>query len=240
MPTPAMLTWARELQVGGWYMLDYRGRNEVGATRLARHAPPAERCSSPPHGRGILFQQHRLAAFLQAGLLVPAQDESLTVRATPQRAGQARRRSVSPVELRPRPRPAPGDAGHAPRPASRPRRASLAAPWASARDAPLSGTARRRSEAADATRSPGLPGDPRRPPGGRAVATRGSVDQSIFFVDEELVENRAHRAPRRAPEDHQHDDLQVFQVHRAARDGRGAVDHHRAWAGAARRRIRGS
>ena len=35
-----------------------------------------------PHGRGILFQQHRLAAFLQAGLLVPAQDESLTVRAT--------------------------------------------------------------------------------------------------------------------------------------------------------------
>jgi hypothetical protein len=30
----------------------------------------------------VLFQQNRLAAFLQAGLLVPAQDESLTVRAT--------------------------------------------------------------------------------------------------------------------------------------------------------------
>jgi len=30
----------------------------------------------------VLFQQNRLAAFLQAGLLVPAQEESLTVRAT--------------------------------------------------------------------------------------------------------------------------------------------------------------
>ena len=29
MPTPAMLAWARELQVGSWYMLDYRNRNEA-------------------------------------------------------------------------------------------------------------------------------------------------------------------------------------------------------------------
>jgi len=29
MPTPAMLAWARELQVGGWFMLDYRSRNEA-------------------------------------------------------------------------------------------------------------------------------------------------------------------------------------------------------------------
>ncbi len=33
-------------------------------------------------GRCILFPQNRLAAFLQAGLLLPAQDEALTVRAT--------------------------------------------------------------------------------------------------------------------------------------------------------------
>ena len=33
-------------------------------------------------GRCVLFQKARLAAFLQAGLLVPAQDESLTVAAT--------------------------------------------------------------------------------------------------------------------------------------------------------------
>jgi hypothetical protein len=33
-------------------------------------------------GRCVLFQQQRLAAFLQSGLLLPAQDEALTVRAT--------------------------------------------------------------------------------------------------------------------------------------------------------------
>jgi hypothetical protein len=35
-----------------------------------------------PQGRCVLFQQQRLASFLQAGLLLPAQDESLSVRAT--------------------------------------------------------------------------------------------------------------------------------------------------------------
>jgi hypothetical protein len=81
MPTPAMLAWARELQVGSWYMLDYRGRNESvqlawqGFRRqLSLFVTPAGRC--------VLFQQSRLAAFLQAGLLLPAQDEALTVRAT--------------------------------------------------------------------------------------------------------------------------------------------------------------
>ena len=81
MPTPAMLSWARELQVGGWYMLDYRNRNE--AVQLAWQGLRKQlTLFVSPQGRGVLFQQHRLAAFLQAGLLVPAQDESLTVRAT--------------------------------------------------------------------------------------------------------------------------------------------------------------
>lgn len=81
MPTPAMLAWARELQVGGWYMLDYRNRNE--AVQLVWQGMRRQLALFvSPHGRGILFQQSRLAAFLQAGLLVPAQDESLTVRAT--------------------------------------------------------------------------------------------------------------------------------------------------------------
>jgi len=35
-----------------------------------------------PQGRAVLFQKNRLAAFLQAGLLLPAQDEALTVKAT--------------------------------------------------------------------------------------------------------------------------------------------------------------
>ncbi|HEX7438514.1 MAG TPA: DUF1631 family protein [Caldimonas sp.] len=81
MPTPAMLAWARELQVGSWYMLDYRSRNE--AVQLAWQGMRRQlTLFVSPQGRGVLFQQHRLAAFLQAGLLVPAQDESLTVRAT--------------------------------------------------------------------------------------------------------------------------------------------------------------
>lgn len=81
MPTPAMLAWARELQVGSWYMLDYRGRNE--AVQLAWQGLRRQlSLFVSPAGRGVLFQQHRLAAFLQAGLLVPAQDEALTVKAT--------------------------------------------------------------------------------------------------------------------------------------------------------------
>jgi hypothetical protein len=81
MPTPAMLSWARELQVGSWFMLDYRSRNEP--VQLAWQGLRKQlTLFVSPQGRGILFQKQRLAAFLQAGLLVPAQDESLTVRAT--------------------------------------------------------------------------------------------------------------------------------------------------------------
>ncbi len=81
MPTPAMVAWARELQVGGWYMLDYRGRNE--AVQLAWLGLRKQLSMFvTPQGRCVLFQQQRLASFLQAGLLLPAQDESLSVRAT--------------------------------------------------------------------------------------------------------------------------------------------------------------
>lgn len=81
MPTPAMLAWARELQVGSWYMLDWRGRNE--AVQLAWQGLRKQlSLFVTPQGRCVLFQQQRLAAFLQAGLLLPAQDEALTVRAT--------------------------------------------------------------------------------------------------------------------------------------------------------------
>ncbi len=81
VPTTAMVAWARELQVGGWFMLDYRGRNE--AVQLAWQGMRRQlTLFVSPQGRGVLFQQNRLAAFMQAGLLVPAQDELLTVRAT--------------------------------------------------------------------------------------------------------------------------------------------------------------
>jgi hypothetical protein len=81
MPTPAMVAWARELQVGSWYMLEHKGRNEP--VQLAWHGMRKQLSMFvTPQGRCMLFQQHRLASFLQAGLLLPAQDEALTVRAT--------------------------------------------------------------------------------------------------------------------------------------------------------------
>jgi hypothetical protein len=81
MPTPAMVAWAKELQVGGWYMLENDGRIEP--VQLAWHGLRKQlSLFVTQQGRGTLFQQHRLASYLQAGLLVPAQDEALTVRAT--------------------------------------------------------------------------------------------------------------------------------------------------------------
>lgn len=80
-PAPAMLAWARELQVGSWYMLDRNGRTEP--VQLAWHGLRRQlSLFVTPRGRCVLFQQHRLASYLQAGLLLPAQDEALTVRAT--------------------------------------------------------------------------------------------------------------------------------------------------------------
>jgi Protein of unknown function (DUF1631) len=81
MPTPAMVAWARELQVGSWYMLDRGGHNEP--VQLSWHGLRKQlSLFVTPQGRCVLFQQHRLASWLQAGLIVPAQDEALTVRAT--------------------------------------------------------------------------------------------------------------------------------------------------------------
>ena len=81
LPTPPMLAWARELLVGSWYTLEYRNRQET--VQLAWHGMRRQlSLFVAPTGRCVLFQQHRLAAFLQAGLLLPAQDEALTVKAT--------------------------------------------------------------------------------------------------------------------------------------------------------------
>ncbi|MEY2844375.1 MAG: hypothetical protein RI920_2412, partial [Pseudomonadota bacterium] len=77
----ATLAWARELQVGAWFKLDFRRRQE--SVQLAWKGLHQKLILFvTPQGRGVLFQQHRLAAFLQAGLLVPVSDESLTTRAT--------------------------------------------------------------------------------------------------------------------------------------------------------------
>lgn len=81
MPGPAMLQWAAELQLGAAFMLDWRGRQQ--SVRLVWQGMSRQlSLFSAADGRCVLFQKARLAAFLQAGLMVPLQDESLTVAAT--------------------------------------------------------------------------------------------------------------------------------------------------------------
>jgi hypothetical protein len=81
MPSPAMLQWAAELQLGASFTLDLRGRHL--SVRLVWQGMSRQlSLFSAADGRCVLFQKTRLAAFLQAGLLVPLQDESLTVAAT--------------------------------------------------------------------------------------------------------------------------------------------------------------
>lgn len=78
---PAMRAWALELQLGTWFTLDHNSspcqvqfawRSERG--QLYLFATAQQQC--------YLIQTARVAAYLQAGLLVPAEEESLTVRAT--------------------------------------------------------------------------------------------------------------------------------------------------------------
>jgi hypothetical protein len=80
-PTAAMLSWAGELQLGNWFALDHNG-----ATTQVQYAWRSERRQlhlfAAPGGRSYLIQARRLAAYLQAGLLLPAEEEGLTVRAT--------------------------------------------------------------------------------------------------------------------------------------------------------------
>lgn len=80
-PSAAMLAWANELQLGNWFALDHNG-----ATTQVQYAWRSERKQlhlfAASSGRSYLIQARRLASYLQAGLLLPAEEEALTVRAT--------------------------------------------------------------------------------------------------------------------------------------------------------------
>jgi hypothetical protein len=80
-PTAAMLAWAAELQLGAWFTLDHNGQ-----LSLVQFAWRSERkhlnLFAATSGRSFLVQAGRLAAYLQAGLLLPQEEEALTVRAT--------------------------------------------------------------------------------------------------------------------------------------------------------------
>ncbi len=80
-PNAAMLAWAVELQLGNWFALDHNG-----AITQVQYAWRSERRQlhlfAASGDRSYLIQARRLAAYLQAGLLLPAEEEALTVRAT--------------------------------------------------------------------------------------------------------------------------------------------------------------
>ncbi|HWP12244.1 MAG TPA: DUF1631 family protein, partial [Ramlibacter sp.] len=80
-PSAAMLAWAGELQLGNWFSLDHNGRS-VQVQYAWRSERKQLHLLAAPGGRSYLLQARRLAAYLQAGLLLPAEEEALTVRAT--------------------------------------------------------------------------------------------------------------------------------------------------------------
>jgi hypothetical protein len=80
-PTAAMLAWAAELQLGAWFTLDHNGL--VTQVQLAWRSERRHlNLFAATNGKSFLIQAGRLAAYLQAGLLLPQEEEALTVRAT--------------------------------------------------------------------------------------------------------------------------------------------------------------
>ncbi len=80
-PTAAMLAWAQELQLGSWYTLDHN--KQVTQVQFAWRSDRKHlNLFAATSGKSFLIQAGRLAAYLQAGLLLPQEEETLTVRAT--------------------------------------------------------------------------------------------------------------------------------------------------------------
>ncbi len=80
-PNAAMQAWAAELQIGCWFGLDHNGA--LHQVQLAWRSKRSQLyLFAGSHGRCFLIQAARVAAYLQAGLLLPSEEEALTVRAT--------------------------------------------------------------------------------------------------------------------------------------------------------------
>jgi hypothetical protein len=80
-PSEAMRAWAEELQLGAWFSLDHN--NRISHVQFAWRSDRRQlHLFASADGRNFLIQSRRLAAYLQSGLLVPTEDEALTVRAT--------------------------------------------------------------------------------------------------------------------------------------------------------------
>jgi hypothetical protein len=80
-PTQAMRAWAMEIERGSWLHLDHKGKM-VRVQYAWRSKRGQLFLFADINGLTYLFQLKRLAAYLQAGLMAPVEDETLTVRAT--------------------------------------------------------------------------------------------------------------------------------------------------------------
>ncbi|NDY91131.1 DUF1631 family protein [Ideonella livida] len=81
MPAPAQIKMAAELELGSGFQLQYKGRRDF--VRLAWQGMHRQlSLFVTTQGLCLLFQKARLAAYLQAGLLVPTEDEPLTASAS--------------------------------------------------------------------------------------------------------------------------------------------------------------
>jgi hypothetical protein len=80
-PGPVMTAWAQNLSLGAWFTLDYLDQR-VQVQYVWRSPIGHLHLFASVVGRSYLIQSVRLAAYLEAGLLVPQEEASLTVRAT--------------------------------------------------------------------------------------------------------------------------------------------------------------
>ena len=76
-----MLAWAMELQLGNWFTIDHNGKIS-NVQYVWRSERKQLHLFATTDDRSFLVQARRLAAYLQAGLLLPQEEEALTVRAT--------------------------------------------------------------------------------------------------------------------------------------------------------------
>ena len=82
-PSEAMLAWVSELQLGHWLTLDHN--QKISQVQFAWRSERKQlHLFASMDGRSYLVQAKRLAVYLQAGLLVPQEEEALTLRATRQ------------------------------------------------------------------------------------------------------------------------------------------------------------
>jgi hypothetical protein len=82
-----MMEWARELALGSWFTLSYN--SQVAQVQYVWRSPLGHlHLFANNVGHSYLFQSVRLAAYLQAGMLEPQEDEPLMMRAARSALGE--------------------------------------------------------------------------------------------------------------------------------------------------------